>query len=217
MSRHSRHWLLGVLLLWLWLAGCAEKRRVLSPEFEGLPDAPERIRPLVAGEPVPEILLRDSTDSPVELARLGPSVLIFYRGGWCPYCNAHLGELRLVEKELQKLGYQVVAISPDKPEHLAATRAARRVDMLFLSDAEMAAAIAFGVAYIPDARSLGLLRVVGVDLAERSGHAHYLLPVPSVFVTDRDGRIAFVHADPDYRRRLDRHRLLRAAHLAARR
>jgi peroxiredoxin len=44
-----------------------------------------------------------------------PAILVFYRGGWCPYCNLQLSELRLVESEAKALGYRMIAISPDRP------------------------------------------------------------------------------------------------------
>ena len=47
-----------------------------------------------------------------------PFVLTFYRGGWCPYCNAHLGEMREAEKQLVDLGFDVFFASPDQPSYL---------------------------------------------------------------------------------------------------
>jgi len=39
----------------------------------------------------------------------------FFRGGWCPYCNLHLSEMRLVEKQLKEMGFNIWFISIDKP------------------------------------------------------------------------------------------------------
>lgn len=47
-----------------------------------------------------------------------PSIILFYRGGWCPYCNRQLAELKNIEQDLVDLGYQVLAISPESPDRL---------------------------------------------------------------------------------------------------
>jgi peroxiredoxin len=213
-----RHAPLSVFLILFAMAllceACAESRRVLPPEYEGLPDAPTKVRPLKPGDSIPSVWVQDENGSPVNLAervRGKPSVLIFYRGGWCPYCNGHLADLRHAETELRRRGYQMLAISPDRPDYLCATKSARRVGIDFFSDGEMKAATAFGLAFVPNAQMSGYVRAGGVDLAERSGHDHYLLPVPAVFVVGPDGRITFVYANPDHRERIDRHKLLRVA------
>ncbi len=51
-----------------------------------------------------------------------PTVLIFYRGGWCPYCMRQLSGLQGIVHELADAGYQLLAVSPDKPEELALVR-----------------------------------------------------------------------------------------------
>jgi peroxiredoxin len=50
-----------------------------------------------------------------------PTVLIFYRGGWCPYCNTQLAELQKYQDQFVALGYQILAITPDAPEAMPAT------------------------------------------------------------------------------------------------
>src|ERR1700691_5089161 len=50
-------------------------------------------RPLKIGNATPDFILPDVHGEPVRLRALldnGPVVVVFYRGGWCPYCNLHL-------------------------------------------------------------------------------------------------------------------------------
>ena len=46
---------------------------------------------VAAGELLEDFILPDATGKDVSLSELvasGPAVLVFYRGGWCPYCNS---------------------------------------------------------------------------------------------------------------------------------
>ena len=78
--------------------------------------SPEQVSPLLNGLAIPEVTLYSADNKAVALrerVQQQPSVLVFYRGGWCPYCNAQLAALRTIEPELTKLGYQIIAITPD--------------------------------------------------------------------------------------------------------
>lgn len=85
-----------------------------------------------------------------------------------------------------------------------------------LSDSKMEAAKRFGIAYEVNAKTLKRLSGFGIDVEAASGEDHHLLPVPSVFIADKDGSIAFSYVNPDYRKRLDSEVLLAAARSAAR-
>jgi len=64
------------------------------------------------------------------------TVLIIYRGGWCPYCNRHLSAVGQAEKDILELGYQVVAVSPDSPEDLKATIEKQELNYKLYSDSD---------------------------------------------------------------------------------
>src|SRR5216684_4807795 len=77
--------------------------------------------PLKVGGSIPDVKLRTEEDKEVSLRKLvseKPTVLIFYRGGWCPFCNRHLQSLVGIEKDLQDAGVQLLAISMDQPAKL---------------------------------------------------------------------------------------------------
>ncbi len=126
-----------------------------------------------------------------------------------------LGQLQKIESSLTQLGYQVLALSADSPEKLQASVEKHALSYVLLSDASMAAARAFGVAYRVDDATLGKLVGYGIDIEEASGQTHHMLPVPSVFLVNRSGKIAFTYANPDYRVRIDPDLLLAAAEAAA--
>ena len=183
-----------------------------------VPQSAQDIRPLLVGSAVPSVTLRNSQGKDIDLVaeiRAQPTVLIFYRGGWCPYCNTHLGELQQLHPRLERLGYQILAISPDRPEKLTPCAAKNRLSYRLLSDSRMEAARAFGVAFRLDDQTVTKYRDHhGIDIEADSGQTHHQLPVPSAFVVGADGRIRFVHADPDYKARVDAELLYTAARAA---
>jgi len=113
----------------------------------------EEAEPIGVGTGAPDAGLRDVEGKEVTLHRIiagKPTVLIFNRGSWCPYCNAHLSDLVTVEQELRSLGYQIIAISPDRPEELNGMTIADHLNYRLFSDSHAEAMIKFGVAYRVD-------------------------------------------------------------------
>jgi peroxiredoxin len=121
-----------------------------------------------------------------------------------------LGQLHRVETALIDLGYQVIAISPDRPERLRHTQEENDFQHLLLSDSQMIAAQAFGIAFRVSDKPPDYYE----KLEKASGEKHYLLPVPSVFVLNTDSRILFEYINPDHTMRLDPDVLLTAAKAA---
>lgn len=163
------------------------------------------IAPLKPGAIVPEATVLDLKGEPVELQKhlAGRNTLvIFYRGGWCPYCNTHLAELAGMRDELEAKGIEIVALSPDSPEHLAEAVGKREYGFTLLSDKRSQAASGFGVAFSVDDATDARLKGYGIDLTERSGEQQRILPVPAVFLIDSSLSILFTHTNPDYTKRL---------------
>jgi peroxiredoxin len=122
-----------------------------------------------------------------------------------------LSGLRLIEKDVQALGYQVIAISPDRPEELRKTLGKDHLNYTLLSDSSASLIQAFGIAYTVDAEKQEQYRKYGVDLDKYSGETHHELPVPAVYVVDGDGILQFSYVHPDYRVRLPSEVVLAAA------
>jgi peroxiredoxin len=176
--------------------------------------ATAEIKPLMIGQPIPEASLITSEGKPFDLQAVvkeQPLVIIYYRGGWCPYCNAQLGQLQEIDPQLRELGYRILAISADRPQKVTESLDKSKVDYTLLSDASMATAQAFGIAFEVEAPMLKKLDSYNIDIEEASGEKHHLLPVPSVFLVGTDGIIDFIYANPDYKTRLAPEVLLAAA------
>jgi peroxiredoxin len=72
-------------------------------------------------------------------------VLIFYRGGWCPYCDLHLRGFQRALPELQHFAAQIVAISPQLPDHSLSTQEKDELTFAVLSDVGNKVASQFGL------------------------------------------------------------------------
>ncbi|PIR15628.1 MAG: antioxidant AhpC [Elusimicrobia bacterium CG11_big_fil_rev_8_21_14_0_20_64_6] len=177
-----------------------------APAFAAsVPESPSEVRPLLIGAAAPDASLRGLDGKAVTLKkRLAgkPTVLVFYRGGWCPYCNLHLKELKDIQKDLEALGYQTLAVTPDRPSELRKTLDKHALPYTLLSDSKMDAARAFGLAFRVDDKTIKKYEGYGIDLEKSSGEKHHWLPVPGLFIVDKSGVITFVYANPDYKIRL---------------
>lgn len=184
----------------------AESADLINPLGAG-DNAPRFVVETVAGEPF--------DFNPQELQR--PVVLLAFRGGWCPFCNAYLSEMRHVIPEIREMGLDVLFLSGDRAEMLFSsltweTQAdIAELDYTILSDADAQAAIALGIAFRASGRTISRRREKGQDISESSMLKHGVLPVPAVFAIDQSGIIRFAYTNADYKIRLPANDLLAAA------
>jgi peroxiredoxin len=113
--------------------------------------------------------------------------------------------------EITATGASLVAISPELPNHGAATAQRNGVAFEVLSDHGNAVARRFGLVFEfpPDLIDL-YKNGFKNDLTVRNGTETYELPIPATFVVGRDGIIRLAFVDPDYTRRLEPDEILRA-------
>jgi peroxiredoxin len=178
-----------------------------------VPDDPHKVTPIDVNAAAPKFVATEVDGRPFRFdpsSLRQPAMIIFYRGGWCPYCNAQLQDLHTVVPQIVAMGYQVLFLSTDQPKLLYSSLK-EKVDYHLLSDSSMDAAHAFGVAFHVDAATLAKMKTYGIDLEATQGTGRHELPVPSVFIVDRGGVVRFRHYDPDYTVRLDAAHVLAAA------
>lgn len=166
----------------------------------GVPLRPNDIRPLLIGETIPTLKLLKSSGESFDLNQSvaeKPTVLVFYRGGWCPYCSKQLSGLQNIEHDLTMMGYQIIAISTDSPENLNKMMGKEKLSYTLLSDGDLSAAKKFGIAFKGP-------KSYDSFLPESSGgkNVDKLLPVPSVFILGKSGKILFEYINPDITQRL---------------
>jgi peroxiredoxin len=185
-----------------------------APQENPVPLTAQEVHPLAVGDSVPDGILSTITGKGVGFRKLiaqKPSVVIFYRGGWCPFCNLQMDQLVKIEPELEKIGYQVLAISPDKPQNLKESLAKHHINYTLLSDRSTEITRKFGLAYQVNKETLMKMQDRGISLDSSTGTNLHLLPVPAAYVVDQKGVIHFVYYNLDIKVRVNPDDLLNAA------
>ena len=163
------------------------------------------VKPILIGQKLSDATLKTVDGKDVNLQSLiaeKPSVVVFYRGGWCPYCNAQLSGLAKIEKEITDLGYQIIAISPENFQNIPDVVKKDKVAYTLLSDDGGKLIQKTGIAFkMPDNYQTMLADKVKGGLTP-------LLPVASVFLLNKSGEIIFEYINPDYKHRLSGEMLL---------
>lgn len=181
---------------------------------EDIHTSASEVQPLMIGMKAPEFIVRDAENQIFNFEpgkQDKPVVLTFFRGGWCPYCNLHLSEMRLAEKQLTDMGFDIWFISIDKPEMLLASLDDPEVGYTIYSDSSLSATRSFGLAFRVDDELNQKYLNWNIDLEKASGEDHHVLPAPATYIIGTDGVINFAYINPDYKVRLHPNILLAAA------
>jgi peroxiredoxin len=166
------------------------------------------------GTPLPDGQLLDAAGQPVTLAAaLGskPAVIVFYRGGWCPYCNIALRayQAQLVPA-LAERGIGLVAISPQTPDGSLSTKEAKELTFTVLSDPGNQVARQLGILTAPSDGARAAQLQLGLDLTQVNADGTTALPIPTVIIADADGVIRWIDVHPDYTTRTEPGQILQA-------
>lgn len=163
-------------------------------------------RSLKKGDKAPSFTLPNALGKPVnsnELISDGPLVLSFYRGGWCPYCNLELHALQQAFTQMKELGVQLVAISPETPDHSLSTSEKHALKFEVLSDAGNRVAREFGLVFVLAEKLRPIYKEFGIDLHSFNGDDSYEIPVPATYVIGPDGTIVYSFVNADYTQRAE--------------
>jgi peroxiredoxin len=160
-----------------------------------------------SGDVLEPFTLDDATGAPVSLDRIvesGPAVIVFYRGGWCPYCNL---ALRTYQQELlpqlAAFGARLVGISPQSPDESLSTVEKASLEFAVLSDPGSRLADRIGIAFEQADEVLVAQRTLGLDLTKVNAEGAVRLPRPTVLIVDQDRTVRFVDVQPDYTARTE--------------
>jgi len=175
----------------------AMKRGIELVTTEGVVDSA-----LGVGDQAPQWTLSNALGDEVSLddrLRAGPVVLAFYRGEWCPYCNLQLRAYGEVLDEIDALGGQLIAISPQLPDDTLDSAERTSLGFEVVSDLGNEVARRHGIVHpIPD-----YLREYYSHLPAHNGDGSFELPLPATYVIDPGRVIRFAFVDADYRRRAE--------------
>lgn len=145
---------------------------------------------LQIGQPLPEFVLTDIHNNQVSSTSLTgkANVLIFFRGNWCPLCMAQIKEISKQYNEIESLGAQVVLISPQPHKYTQSLANKFDVNFVFMTDKHNQAA-----------KSLGLLSDFGIPTGMQALGYETDAPMPTVVITDANGKVLWKHETDNYR------------------
>jgi peroxiredoxin len=159
---------------------------------------------LTANSPVPAFEIDSHEGDRVrfgDLVQQGPLLVIFYRGGWCPYCNLQIRQLTQAWPEFESREVLPVLISVDKTDGAALAQRTYEIPFPVLSDTTLAAHEAFDVVLDLDEETVEKYLGYGIDLNAWSGRSDGKIAVSSAFLVNIEGTVVWAHTDTDYRTR----------------
>ena len=171
-----------------------------------IPLVAEDISPILIGEKLPNANFQNVEGEYVQLKAVleeKPTVLVFYRGGWCPYCNVQLSGLVEIEEDVLELGYQIVAISPDDYKNLQSTIENNSTKYKLLSDPNGKFIKEIGIAFKTSSSLKEYITGKG-----QKGETSSVMPAPTVMIVDKKGVIKFEYINPNYKERISGEMLL---------
>jgi peroxiredoxin len=175
--------------------------RVNVEQRRTLVETADRSTWVKAGDQAPDFRLAEVDGKELTLASLtaeGPVVLILFRFATCPACNIALPYYaRNLWPELKALGASLVAVSPQVPERLIEIKRKHGLEFQVASDLNRLGR-ALGVLYEFDDASKAAAQARGGFIGDTTGTGTWELPMPTVVVIDRAGRVVFADVSPDW-------------------
>lgn len=169
------------------------------------------IEGLSKGAKSPDLKVQSIDGSSINFSKLKlQTIVVFYRGSWCPYCIRQLESLQ--QEVMPKIGKkaQLIAISVDKEIVAKKMRRKFNFDFTVISD--------------PKARTLKAFKIVNkldddlvkkykssykIDVEGDSGEKHHMVAHPAVYIIE-NGIIKFADVNTDYKKRTSNEDILKA-------
>ena len=192
-------------------AGVAE---AFASEQRDLAAASEPLGAAQPGAKLPDGQLLDVAGQPTSLAETlagKAAVIVFYRGGWCPYCNIALRtyQAQLVP-DLNERGISLIAISPQTPDGSLSTKETKELTFTVLSDPGNQLARQLGILTAPSDGTRAAQLQLGLDLTKVNADGTTGLPMPTVIIADAAGTIRWIDVHLDYTTRTEPGQILQA-------
>jgi peroxiredoxin len=164
-------------------------------------EAPEG---LFISSKAPDFKAKDQNGTEIRLKDLlkkGKVVLVFYRGQWCPYCNRQLKKLEDSLQFIKDKGATLVAVSPEKPENIAKTIEKTKASYSILYDEDLKIMKAYDVDLQLSENTITRYRNSNIDIEENNGKNGKFLPIPAIYIIDKESTVTYRFFEPDYKKR----------------
>ena len=160
---------------------------------------------LNVGDTAVDAELPDANGKLVKLSALwakGPVVVVWYRGGWCPYCNIQLQAMQETLPAIKAKGGTLVAITPETPDNSLSTVEKNKLEFVVLSDLGNEVARQYGVVFKLPAKVSPIYKQ-RIDLSKYNGDDSDELPLAATYVIDQTGKITYAFLDANYTTRAE--------------
>jgi len=162
-------------------------------------------RGLNLNDKAPDFTAKDQNGKNISLKnelKNGSVVLVFYRGQWCPFCNRQLKQLEDSLGQITAKGARVLTITPEKEDNITKTITKTKASFSILHDEGLRIMKSYDVAFKVDDKTIETYKKYGIDFSDANGVANGAnLPVPAVYVINKEGKIVYKYFDADYRKR----------------
>jgi peroxiredoxin len=159
------------------------------------------------GTVLPDAELLDVHGAPITLSEAvggGTTVLVFYRGAWCPYCNIALSAYQeQLLPELAERGVDLVAVSPQKPDGSLTMQQKNGLAFTVVSDPGNVIAGRLGILTRPSEEARAAQLQLGLDLAGVNADGTVTLPMPATVILDAGHAVRWIDVRPDYSTRTE--------------
>ncbi|WP_222848957.1 peroxiredoxin-like family protein [Trebonia kvetii] len=190
--------------------------RAPEPPAEGTGAFAREQAELAASEPagiaptgtvLPDVELLDVHGAATTLSAAagdGMSVLVFYRGAWCPYCNIALSAYQeQLLPQLTERGIRLVAISPQKPDGSLTMQQKQSLTFTVVSDPGNLIAGRLGILTRPSQEARAAQLHHGLDLTSVNADGTDTLPMPATVILDASRTVRWIDVHPDYSTRTE--------------
>lgn len=184
-----------------------EALAVFDIDAKSLQEKHNAILKLQVGEKAPDFSLTNAKDKTVRLSELLKKrkvVLTFYRGSWCPYCNLQLSHYQKSLDVIHDLGAELVAISPQTPDESLNVKEKNELNFEVLSDNGNIVAKKYTTVFKNADAPVTTMTELGFDFDAHYSDDSRELPIPAVFVIEKDSTVSFAKSlGGDYRNRVE--------------
>jgi peroxiredoxin len=192
----------------------------ISPIKKQIAESADLVSPLLNGQSLPSVQVTKIDGSVENISTFlngKKTIIFFYRGGWCPFCNTQMGQLQQIEGRLRALGFNLVGISTDSPENLKKSIEKRELSYELLSDYHSKLSTSFGLSFFTSEkvtnRYISKMKLTNPLQKNMAGNERLVLPVPAIYIIDSKGLVQFNYVNPNFKVRLHSELLLKAAEL----
>ena len=141
----------------------------------------------------------------------GASVLVLYRGAWCPYCNIALSAYQAqLLPQLTARGIPLVAISPQKPDGSLTMQQKHSLAFAVVSDPGNTIAGRLGILTRPSPEARAAQLHLGLDLTGVNADGTVTLPMPATVILGAGRTVRWIDVHPDYSTRTEPQQIIDA-------